>query len=73
MQYRTFGRLEWQPSALGFGAMRLPILNDDSAQIDETLATAMIRYAIDRGVNYVDTAWPYHKGMSEPFLAKALA
>ncbi len=73
MQYRNFGKLDWQPSALGFGAMRLPILNDDAAQINEPLATAMIRHAIDHGVNYVDTAWPYHKGMSEPFLAKALA
>lgn len=73
MQYRNFGKLDWQPSALGFGAMRLPILNDDAAQINEPLAMAMIRHAIDHGVNYVDTAWPYHKGMSEPFLAKALA
>ncbi len=73
MQYRTFGKLDWQPSALGFGAMRLPILNDDAGQIDAPLATQMIRHAIDQGVNYVDTAWPYHKGASEPFLAEALA
>ncbi len=72
MQYRTFGKLDWKPSALGFGAMRLPILNEDSGQIDEPLATAMIRYAIDQGVNYVDTAWPYHKGMSEPFIGRVL-
>ncbi len=73
MQYRTFGKLDWQPSALGFGAMRLPTLNNDAEQIDEPLAMEMIRYAIDQGVNYVDTAWPYHKGASEPFLAKVLA
>ena len=73
MQYRTFGALDWKPSALGFGAMRLPLLNDDAGQIDAPLATAMIRYAIDHGVNYVDTAWSYHKGMGEPFLAQALA
>lgn len=73
MRYRTFGKLDWKPSALGFGAMRLPTLNHDPAQIDKPLATQMIRHAIDQGVNYVDTAWPYHRGESEPFLAQALA
>jgi uncharacterized protein len=72
MQYRTFGSLDWRPSALGFGAMRLPIRDGDSAQIDEPLATKMIRTSIDAGVNYVDTAWPYHKEKSEPFLARCL-
>jgi len=72
MQYRTFGRLDWKPSALGFGAMRLPILDDDQGQIDEPEATRMIHYAIDHGVNYVDTAYTYHREMSERFLGKVL-
>ncbi len=72
MNYRSFGRLEWKPSALGFGAMRLPTLDDDPGRIDEPLATRMIRSAIDAGVNYIDTAWPYHKGKSEPFVGRCL-
>ncbi len=72
MQYRTFGTLDWKTSALGFGAMRLPTLNDDPKQIDEPVATEMIRHAIDQGVNYVDTAWPYHGGASEPFVGRVL-
>jgi len=72
MQYRSFGNLDWKPSALGFGAMRLPTIGDDPGAIDEALATRMIRTAIDAGVNYVDTAWPYHKGTSEPFIGRCL-
>ncbi len=72
MQYRSFGRLEWKPSALGFGAMRLPIVGKDSASIDEELATRMIRSAIDAGVNYVDTAWPYHREQGEPLIGRCL-
>ena len=72
MQYRRFGPLDWQASALGFGAMRLPILNEDFGKINEPEATKMIRYAIDHGVNYVDTAYPYHAGASEAFLGRVL-
>jgi predicted aldo/keto reductase-like oxidoreductase len=72
VKYRTFGRLDWKSSALGFGAMRLPRIDNDPGQIDEPEATRLIRYAIDHGVNYVDTAYPYHRETSETFLGRAL-
>lgn len=57
-------------SVLGFGCMRLAVKADGS--IDEERATRQVRDAIDHGVNYVDTAWPYHGGESEPFVGRAL-
>ena len=57
-------------SRLGFGCMRLPVKADKS--IDEAELQRMVDYALDRGVNYFDTAWPYHGGMSEICVGKAL-
>jgi hypothetical protein len=52
--------------------MRLPVLDDQEERIDEEEGTKILRRAIDLGVNYVDTAYPYHQGMSEPFVGRAL-
>jgi uncharacterized protein len=70
MLYRTMKKNGDSLSILGFGAMRLA---QKDMKIDEERATRQIRGAIDQGVNYVDTAWPYHDGESESFLGRALA
>ena len=69
MLYRKMPKNGDMLSILGFGCMRLPVKN---GKIDEDRAIRQIRYAIDKGVNYVDTAWPYHGGASESLLGKAL-
>jgi hypothetical protein len=71
MLYRKMPKTGDELSVLGFGCMRLPVKADGS--IDEERAVKQIRCAIDNGVNYVDTAWPYHMGQSEPVLGRALA
>ncbi len=70
MLYRRMNKVASDLSILGFGCMRLPVKKDGN--IDEKQATEMLRYAIDHGVNYVDTAYPYHNGESEPFVGRAL-
>ncbi|MHB8164780.1 MAG: aldo/keto reductase [Methanoregula sp.] len=71
MLYRKMNRTDGKLSILGFGCMRLPQTTDFT--IDEPKATAMVHYAIDRGVNYIDTAFVYHNGQSEPFVGRALS
>jgi len=71
MLYRKMPKTDDELSILGFGCMRLPTTKE--GQIDEPRATRQVRGAIDRGVNYLDTAWPYHAGESENFLGRALS
>lgn len=59
-------------SILGFGAMRLPVVNGDSKKLDIPHAHKMLDYALEHGINYIDTAYPYHGGESEKFVGEYL-
>ncbi|MFP4162972.1 MAG: aldo/keto reductase [Chitinispirillaceae bacterium] len=71
MKYRKMGSLPWKVSALGFGCMRLPT-SGLFRRVNEKYTTDILRYGIDRGINYLDTAWFYHLGQSETVVGKAL-
>ena len=71
MQYHSFQ--DEKISALGFGAMRLPVVDGANDKVDQAQTDAMVTYALEHGVNYFDTAWGYHDGHSEGALGKALS
>ena len=70
MIYKEFQDLKL--SALGMGAMRLPVMDGDDGRIDEQAAFDMVDYAFEQGINYYDTAWGYHNGQSELVMGRAL-
>lgn len=72
MKQRPLGKQQDMVSILGFGCMRLPVINGEYGKIDEVEATKQVRYAIDHGVNYIDTAYPYHEEASESFVGRCL-
>jgi Predicted oxidoreductases of the aldo/keto reductase family len=74
MQYTEFGNSGFKTSRFGMGCMRLPLQGDgkNPSLINKEEAIKMIRYAVDNGVNYIDTAFPYHGGQSEAIVCKAL-
>ena len=71
MVYKAFQDLKL--SALGMGAMRLPVLDGDDSRIDEKATQEMVDYAMAHGINYYDTAWGYHNGNSETVMGRALS
>ncbi|ULQ59186.1 aldo/keto reductase [Brucepastera parasyntrophica] len=72
MEKRHFKSIKEDLSLLGFGCMRLPVTDKSGQDIDRAAAEKMIDRAIENGVNYFDTAWTYHNGMSEIFIGEAL-
>ena len=72
MQYRKYGKLDWKVSALGFGAMRLPARRFSLMGADTDKSIRLMRSGIDQGMNYIDTAYPYHLGESEKVVGLTL-
>ncbi len=73
MKYRSFPKIPGlDVSALGLGCMRLPVADGDPGRIDEDAGRAIVNAAMEAGVNYIDTAWPYHKEESERFVGRTL-
>lgn len=70
MVYKDFQDIKL--SALGMGAMRLPVIDGDDAKIDEGKTAEMVAYAMEQGINYYDTAWGYHSGNSELVMGRVL-
>ena len=71
MEYRNWNNKPLRTSLLGYGCMRFPTRADGS--IDEPRAEALLNTAKAAGVNYFDTAYPYHNGQSEPFVGRVIA
>ncbi|MDO5725503.1 MAG: aldo/keto reductase [Tissierellia bacterium] len=72
MQYRDFTKDAVKTSLLGFGCMRFPCIDNDNSKINYTLSAKLLQYAIDKGINYIDTAYNYHQENSEKFVGQFL-
>jgi len=72
MKYREFGSTGFKVSALGLGCMRLPTKKLMPLQVNIPKSIKLIKSAIDKGINYIDTAWVYHLGASEKIVGMAL-
>ena len=70
MNYKDYQGLKL--SALGMGTMRLPVIDGDDARVDEAAVKEMVAYAMEKGINYYDTAWGYHGGNSELVMGRTL-
>lgn len=72
MLYRELGVTGKKISVLGLGCMRLPVVDGNYSSVDMNCAVPLIRKAIDNGINYLDTAYPYHNGQSEMAISEAI-